>query len=70
MATVTGPVQAEHGGVMAKRHSRPSTQYRYEHYDPFRLSWPVAREHPMAPPAGLDRRWPSAWNGCGTWRET
>jgi len=22
------------GGVMAKRHSRPSAQYRYEHYDP------------------------------------
>jgi hypothetical protein len=28
-------VQAEQGGVMAKRHCRPSTQYRYEHYDPF-----------------------------------
>ena len=28
-------VQAKQGGVMAKRHSRPSTQYRYEHYDPF-----------------------------------
>jgi hypothetical protein len=22
------------GGVMAKRHGRPSAQYRYEHYDP------------------------------------
>ena len=22
------------GGVMAKFHSRPSAQYRYEHYDP------------------------------------
>jgi hypothetical protein len=22
------------GGAMAKRHSRPSGQYRYEHYDP------------------------------------
>jgi hypothetical protein len=22
------------GGVMAKRHGRPSVQYRYEHYDP------------------------------------
>jgi hypothetical protein len=22
------------GGVMAKFHSRPSNQYRYEHYDP------------------------------------
>ena len=27
-------VKALRGGVMAKRHSRPSTQYRYEHYDP------------------------------------
>jgi hypothetical protein len=22
------------GGAMAKRHQRPSSQYRYEHYDP------------------------------------
>jgi len=24
----------EKGGTMAKRHERPSLQYRYEHYDP------------------------------------
>jgi hypothetical protein len=24
------------GGVMAGKHSRPSPQYRYEHYDPER----------------------------------
>ena len=30
------------GGVMAKRHGRPSVQYRYEHYDP-RVNLPVAR---------------------------
>lgn len=28
-------VWAKQGGVMAKRHCRPSAQYRYEHYDPF-----------------------------------
>jgi hypothetical protein len=27
-------VEAQRGGVMAKRHCRPSAQYRYEHYDP------------------------------------
>jgi hypothetical protein len=26
--------EAKQGGVMAKGHSRPSLQYRYEHYDP------------------------------------
>lgn len=26
------------GGVMAKRHQRPSAQYRYEHYDPYTQS--------------------------------
>ena len=26
--------RAKQGGVMAKRHCRPSAQYRYEHYDP------------------------------------
>lgn len=31
------PAVTEHhcGGAMAKRHCRPSSQYRYEHYDPF-----------------------------------
>ena len=29
------PIRAKQGGVMAKRHCRPSAQYRYEHYDPF-----------------------------------
>ena len=33
-ASATEPSTALRGGVMAKRHSRPSTQYRYEHYDP------------------------------------
>jgi len=35
-ATVGEAVWAKQGGVMAKRHCRPSTQYRYEHYDPGR----------------------------------
>jgi hypothetical protein len=29
------PLKTKQGGVMAKRHSRPSAAYRYEHYDPF-----------------------------------
>lgn len=26
--------EREKGDVMAKRHSRPAAEYRYEHYDP------------------------------------
>lgn len=29
-----GMVRGSQGGAMAKRHCRPSAQYRYEHYDP------------------------------------
>jgi hypothetical protein len=29
-----GAVMCSEGGAMAKRHGRPSVQYRYEHYDP------------------------------------
>jgi hypothetical protein len=29
-----GIIYETKGGVMAKRHGRPSVQYRYEHYDP------------------------------------
>jgi hypothetical protein len=31
---VNGSPALSEGGVMAKRHCRPSAQYRYEHYDP------------------------------------
>lgn len=31
---VTGHRNVQRGGVMGKRHGRPSAQYRYEHYDP------------------------------------
>jgi hypothetical protein len=27
-------LKGSEGGSMAKRHGRPSVQYRYEHYDP------------------------------------
>jgi hypothetical protein len=33
--TVAEPPRTKQGGVMAKRHSRPSAAYRYEHYDPY-----------------------------------
>jgi len=29
-----GALTRSEGGAMAKRHGRPSVQYRYEHYDP------------------------------------
>ena len=29
-----GVATCSEGGAMAKRHGRPSVQYRYEHYDP------------------------------------
>jgi hypothetical protein len=35
-AMVVEPSGPKQGGVMAKRHYRPSAQYRYEHYDPFK----------------------------------
>ena len=31
----TGALTCSKGGAMAKRHGRPSRQYRYEHYDPW-----------------------------------
>lgn len=34
MTSYGQPLLALQGGVMAKRHNRPSAQYRYEHYDP------------------------------------
>jgi hypothetical protein len=36
MSAVDEAVWAKQGGFMAKRHCRPSAQYRYEHYDPTR----------------------------------
>ena len=32
-AQETGHRNMQPGGAMAKRHGRPSVQYRYEHYD-------------------------------------
>ena len=29
-----GRSRVQQGGAMAKHHSRPSREYRYEHYDP------------------------------------